>query len=80
MNRKQTDSTENTEILSSQEPALAESSPCVKTSENEEGEKAQDEKNSESIRPEDYPLPNTERLRSSKKPSGERAHYTRYIR
>ena len=69
MNRKQTDSTENTEILSSQEPALAESSPCVKTSENEEGEKAQDEKNSESIRPEDYALPNTENRRTPQKRS-----------
>lgn len=69
MNRKPTDNAENTENFSSQEPALTESSPCVKTSENEEGEKAHDEKVSESIRPEDYALPGTERRKSSQKPS-----------
>lgn len=71
MNRKPTDNAENTENFSSQEPALTESSPCVKASENEEGEKAHDEKVSESIRPEDYALPCTERRKSSQKPSGE---------
>lgn len=69
MNRKPTDNAENTENFSSQEPALTESSPCVKTSENEEGEKAHDEKVSESIRSEDYALPGTEGRKSSQKPS-----------
>lgn len=69
MNRKPTDNAENTENFSSQEPALTESSPCVKTSENEEGEKAHDEKVSESIRPEDYALPGSERRKSSQNPS-----------